>query len=928
MAETYVVVDLETTGLDPQADEIIEIGMVRIEDGRIGASFHTLVRPSRSLPPRIRALTGLDDRELADQPAWSEVRAAVLEFLGEAPVVGHHVSFDLTFLQRYVGYREPRAYDTADLARLVLPGLPSYRLDALCDWLEIPYRPEHRALADARAAAALFIALCKRFQRLEWNVQAAVHRILSQTPGSPWFSLVDRLVRSGTGELSGTAWESAGDEKWPAGTASGPEARDVKFGPDAMVSVLGHDGRLAAHLPDFEYRPQQLQVARAVADALDGGKCLLVEAGTGTGKSLAYLVPAALWALAGGRRVVVSTHTVNLQNQLIEKDIPFLRRVLDDFLKAVLLKGRGHYLCRRRWSAVMNEAGFREEEGFLYARITVWLADTRTGDRAELNLRPLERVYWDGVAAGNWGCAGGRCPFHHACFLQRARRAAEQAHLVITNHSLLLSDLRTENRILPSYDALVIDEAHHLEEVATRQLGTNISAAAFAQWVDGVNKLTGKLGGVYPDDRGALLRDGEELVAAARNFFALVGKRIRQLEGPEEDYPAVRLAPGAANLDETPELSGRYQEFSIRLDGYRRRFTRAAERLVNGSGPALREDLKAGLELEVAAGARLAADLEFVFEAGDSDYVFWAEGGGGRAGDGVLCAAPVHVGGMLHAGLFRAGRPVILTSATLAVRNSLSFFAERTGISRVPREYRESLIVGSPFAYERQARLYVVNDLPGPGDRGGTYLDGVVHALERIVQITRGRTLALFTAHKALQAAYRRLKPVYADQGIELLGHGIDGGRARLLQYFRTTPQAVLFGAASFWEGVDLPGDALTCLVIVKLPFQPPNHPVFQARREEIRRQGGNDFTQLSLPQAVLRLKQGFGRLIRTTRDRGIVIILDSRLVEKKYGVVFLDSLPVVPAHGPLAEALTALAGFVGAEGAGLAQDTLKAPSQ
>ncbi|MBE0466091.1 MAG: DNA polymerase III subunit epsilon [Candidatus Desulforudis sp.] len=913
MSGTYVVLDLETTGLNPKSDEIIEVGMVRLENRRIGTVFHTLVRPSRPLSPRITSLTGLDDAQLADQPEWPEVRAGVLAFLGDKPVVGHHVDFDLAFLGRYAGYRAPCAYDTADLARLVLPGLPSYRLQALCDRLGLPCRPAHRALEDARAAAALFDALCRRFRGLEMTVQAAVHRVLSQTAGSPWFPLIDGLIRAGdAGFLLDDKPVSAG-EIWPE--ISGEQAAGVQCGPEAVEAVLGRGGRLSGYLPNFECREQQLQMARAVTGALSATECLLVEAGTGTGKSFAYLVPAALWAVAGDERVVVSTHTVNLQDQLIEKDIPLLRNALGQPLKAVLLKGRGNYLCRRRWNAVMNEGGFGLDEGFLYARIAVWLFWTVGGDRAELNLRPEERSYWDGVAAGNWGCAGGKCPHHGACFLQQARRAAEQAHLVITNHALLLSDLRLENRLLPAYGALVIDEAHHLEDVATEQLGTRLTAGGVARWIDGVNRVTGSVGEFYPDDRNELLRDGDELVAAARRFFALVRSRIHEMQGLEDDYPAVRLLPGAGNLDETPELSGRYQELSIRLAAYLQRLKRAHEQLTGGSAPAIREDLLAGLELETAVGSGFASDLEFVYEAADPEHVFWAEGGGRRTGDAVLCATPVHVGKALYEGLFRSGKPVILTSATLAVDGSFDFFAERTGLSRLPREQRQALIVGSPFAYDEQALLYVVNDLPRPGDSEGVHLEGVVQALARIAEITRGRTLALFTAHKALQSAYRKLKPIYEGQGIEILGHGVDGGRARLLQRFRTMPGTVLLGASSFWEGVDVPGEALTCLVIVKLPFQPPNRPVFQARREEIRKQGRNDFAHMSLPQAVIRLKQGFGRLIRTTTDRGVVIILDNRLVEKRYGAVFLRSLPVAPRCGSLNDVLAALGEFTGKNG-------------
>ncbi len=909
MSRTFVVLDLETTGLDPETDEIVEVGLVRVEDGKPGAVFHALVRPSRPLPARIKSLTGLDDADLADAPDWSAVRPAVTAFLGNDPVAGHHVDFDLSFLVRHAAYRAARAYDTADLARLVLPGLPSYRLEFLCAHLDLPERPDHRALEDARAAAGLFAALLERFCRLEFTTQATVHRILSQTPGSPWFPLVDAVVRLGAQTLPdhGIQAAAAGVGDWPARDPAG--GAGVEFGPQAVEAVLGPGGVLDRHFAGFEHREPQMQVALAVGRALEQETVLTVEAGTGTGKSFAYLVPAALWALDARRRVVVSTHTINLQDQLMEKDLPVLRRALEAPLKAALLKGRGHYLCLRRWGATADGQSFQPEEGLLYARIAVWLTLTGTGDRAELSLRPGERGFWDGVAAGDWGCAPARCGFNNACFLQRARRAAERAHLVITNHSLLLSDLRMENRLLPTYGALVLDEAHHLEDVATEQLGTTVSLGGFERWVEGLSRLTGKIGRHYPDNRDEFLRDGEALLKAARHFFALLGARLLRTQGPDDDFAVVRLGPG--DLQSGPETAGSHLELAGGLETYLQRLSRAIERLSGGSAPAVREELRLELDLESAAGKRLAGDLDFVCAAADPGYVFWLEGGGRRTAGGVLRAAPVHVGELLHDGIFRSGKPVVLTSATLTVRSSFAFFQERVGLSSVPRDLRESLSVGSPFTYAEQALLYVVTDLPDPGDGDGTYLDAVTTAIGRIAGITRGRTLALFTAHKALRTAYRRLKPVLEQQGLELLGHGLDGGRARLLQHFRSTPRAVLFGAASFWEGVDVPGDALSCLVIVKLPFEPPNRPVLQARREEVRRQGRSDFNDLCLPQAVLRLKQGFGRLIRTTSDRGVVFILDNRLVRKRYGALFLESLPAAPVYGSLDAGLEAAAEFL-----------------
>ena len=814
--------------------------------------------------------------------------------------------------------RAPLVWDVLELAALLVPACPGGGLERVTSFFGI-VADGAGLVRQARRALMLFELLLVLLDRvdsqtllhvtrlaagLDWPLRALFNQLQQRRALSP---LETGALAAGT-PIGGWIANGAPARRRHAERAD-PDAasRPPPLEPAEVARRLAPDADIARALAGYEARHEQVRMAQLVADALSGGGQLLLEAGTGTGKGLAYLLPAALYAVRARRRVVVSTATTNLQDQLFEHDLPLVQSGLDGEqpLRATVLKGRGNYLCLRRWQTLLHAGDLSAADRMLLIKTLFWLPRTTTGDRAELRLSAAEDEAWQRLSAVAEACTPLRCTYHRigVCFLARARRAAEESHVVIANHALLLSDMASRSRVLPDADVLIVDEAHHLEDEATHQLGWRLGERELLSrlerlWTPGVHgsgalpealgfigsasgpSLTPALGPTLEHGERAALQMG----AAIRRFFE---RLARLLEDPEllasgGDDAALRISAAVRAGSGWQELEHVWAEAAEQLHEVERAIVEVTAELeaLPGLSEAAR-DLLAELGGHQDYWRDVRSRLHACVHQPGQGTVYWVSGGS-RFRAAWLNAAPLEVASLLRERLFATPEASILVSATLAIGGSFDYVKRRLGLDDACAH-----ALGSPFDYARAALLYVPNDLPDPTQPG--YQSRMERTVVDVVTRLQGRTLVLFTSRAQLRTTYHALREPLAAQGIKLLGQGIDEtSRTRLLDSFRRGSRVALFGTNAFWEGIDVVGEALSCVMLTRLPFAVPTDPVYAARAEQFE----DPFAEYAVPQAVLRLKQGFGRLIRSRTDRGAVVVLDRRIVTRFYGQVFLRSLP------------------------------------
>ena len=906
----WVAFDLETTGLSNDTDDIIEIGAVKFTAKGVVDEFQSLVNPRRQLSAFIRELTGITQSEVDSAPSFSQVSSGVTEFLSGSTLVAHNAPFDVGFLRaKGLDIYQP-VCDTWELAYLTRPVAPSYALNQLARSEQVESPRFHRALDDARVVREVFLKLVSDLSGFDPALLAELRR-LSQRSGWSIGPLLDSaeeftgadLTRRQSGSPGGISSASLAKRlAQPKALKSPEKMRDVDS--RVVVEALSSGSPFSDVIGDFEERPQQIEMAQAVADTINSGGRLMVEAGTGVGKSLAYLLPAALYATANDKRVVVSTNTINLQEQLIQKDLPMVKEAMRGFapeaadaFRFTQLKGRANYLCYRRWRQMRSSADLDEAQARLMAKTLLWMPTTDTGDRSELNLgHRAAAAAWDRLSAQRaQGCPAPSGP----CFLRAAREKAAASHIVVVNHALLISDLVAGGSAIPSYDILIIDEAHQLEDVATKQLGFEVSARDIDELVTELAGERGLLNRCSASvQRIDVAQSRRESVEEAISLALLLIPRLREAAAEMSLSISVALFPTkprqsafdpekriTEDVRSSPSwwtVERSWENLDIMLGNLNRAIS-ALVTAIDGIDSEGMSDVESLMSDLAAAGESIGTlrsqTGELVSNPSD-ESVYWVRQSA-RSSDVFLNAAPLHVGQLLEDALYSKQRSVVATSATLSASGSFEHTTERLGLKE-----SHTLALGSPFDFYESALIHVPRGFPPPNS--AEFQPQVESIVSEAASAVDGRTMVLFTSHAALRATSSAIRAAMSARGIQVLAQGIDGSPAQLASRFLDEPRSVLLGTSSFWGGVDFVGDTLSVLILTRLPFSVPTEPVFEARSEQY----DNPFMEYALPEAIIKFRQGFGRLIRSDKDRGVAIVLDSRTVSRRYGREFIASLP------------------------------------
>ncbi len=879
----FVALDVETTGLDFKHDRVIEVGAVRFVNGKPEAEFSTFVNAGAPIPDHITRLTHITDDDVRSAPRFTDIAVRLLEFIGTLPLCGHQADFDLNFINeelKRAGFPEvtPQILDTALLSRILLQSVGRYSLKHACDALSVTLANAHRALHDAKASGELAVRLIPKLCELPLATRQA---LAAFAPGSMFKTLAIRSLFGARYGVNLAAGEPLPDDLPRVGA---PE-EFIPIDTAEIKNLFSDESKTGLIIKGFKARSAQQDMALRVTRAMNDRGILVAEAGTGTGKSLAYLVPAALHALKNNCRVIVSTHTRNLQDQLITKDLPGVAALCGGELRYSKLKGRGNYLCRNRFYKMLKgEIGsFSQRERNAALPLVVWSQYTKNGDIEEQTFFSPKWFYkvWNLISADSLECSGRRCPYFTSCFLQKARRLAQSSHIVVINHALFYSDVCSETSFLGAAGTIVFDEAHHLESSGHQHLRTELDTNRVTAFMDRLQNLLH----IAPAFKTLVSVDGFEKEMKHRL------KHIRKCSQDmmtEIDNWALFAVPGA---------TAEYQ-ITVNEDSFDRMLTPAVFDVALGglqdtlhefrqiiSGVREREKIDE-LRDEVQACAeqvsQMRADLQYLTAAKTEDHVFWAEGNHEKKW-AKLCGVPLDISELLARIWERCGGGIVFTSATLAAQGSTEYVSRAIGLDRFV-DRTESIILPSPYDAD-QTLFCAFRNCPEPD--APEFAAFAAEAIAAIHATLRKNVLVLFTSNAMLNNVYTQLKKRPEVDRNNILAQGYAGSRNAMLDQFKTQSAMILLGTDSFWEGVDAPGEACEAVVIPRLPFPVPTHPLTMALGKRMEERYGSAFFSYSVPEAVIKFRQGIGRLIRSVNDRGALVVLDNRIITKGYGKQF-----------------------------------------
>jgi len=898
MLGEVIAFDIEATGLDIEINEIIEIGVVKFKNGEVVDTYSSFVKPSIPIPTDITHLTGIHPEDVADAPPLSKILPDLEMFFGDSPVVAHNTAFDVTFMQKYGLLKDNMAIDTYELASIVIPTAARYNLNSLTTSLGIELENAHRALDDAIAASFLYWELWKKLLQLP---HALLEEIVIASENMGWElrgifqKASEQVATESTSVPIEVPFEESLNDLKPLNLS---DATHDPINPEVVDSVLSANGTITKVVDNYEEREQQITMSHAVTDALNHGEHVVIEAGTGTGKSLAYLIPSVLWATQNSQRVVISTHTINLQDQLIKNDIPLVKQAVGQEFHASVMKGRGNYLCPRRLETMRRRTPANLDELRTMAKVLVWMQDSKSGDKGEITLRAGEWSIWSRLSAQDEGCTTHRCAtsMNGICPYYKARKSAEAAHIVIANHALLIADAQMENRVLPEYYNLIVDEAHQLEDAITSGLSVRIDQSLILnRLIELGSPGSGVLGDFLASARNnipdkALMKleafiqnisEALELMRLnTRNYFQVlhdfvlntkkhIGYQLRIVNSHRDSGSFVNVQTAWRQLSEffdavteatyhLSEALTRYEKYDIpNFSDYTNGIHAHRQFLI---------DIRRYLEQFTHD-----PDPNAIYSVAPRDTADYLR----------IHIAPLHVGPMMEEYLNQRKESIILTSATLRTQGNFDHMKER-----LYTDNYKTMALGSPFNYKESTLVYVPDDIPEPNRPG--YQKMLERGIIELAAALDGRVMVLFTSYSHLRETSKGITPRLTLGNISVYDQSFGTSRESLLESFKSTEKAVLMGTRSFWQGIDIPGDDLSAVVIVRLPFSVPSDPIFASRSEVY----NDPFKQYAIPDTILRFRQGFGRLIRSQSDRGVVAIFDSRILTKSYGNSFLESLP------------------------------------
>lgn len=908
---SFVAVDVETTGLNKETDEIIELAAIRFVNGEYKERYTTFIKPRNKVPKFIQHLTNITPKMLQDAPDRDTALKQFKNFVGKDIIIGHNLSFDMGFINYGLEMMGDfplinDTIDTLEISRIFVPFMRNHKLGTMIDRFGLELENAHRADADAKATGELYVKLAEyvveRFTMLETGRLEGFAKI-SESPAIGFFKQILSYQR-----LYAVSAPPLIQEKSPFFNIISnerPAARELK-----IEEVFCEDGLFADRFTNFEYRQGQLKMAERVREVFEEEKHLLVEAGTGIGKSFAYLVPALDFSRKGKSRVVVSTNTKNLQEQLFYKDLPTLKEILPIPFKAVLIKGRENYICERRWQEQISQKEFTVWDAQALLYLWIWKKQTETGDISENSSFDRNRFSgtWRKICSDRYMCGGRKCPFYSSCYVMRLRREAENSSIVVANHALLIADMQMENSTLGEYEYLVIDEAHNLMNAASKHLGHSISyidlSLLFNQFSKDDRRQKSSFLGLFEQglQRSVLSEEKKNQCLSQIKAIAELADRCK--------VPALELFSLAANRctaanswnklrikakEEMPDLFAMMASFMLLF----KELINSVQALVNiisSLESAQLADYDQYLETSTALLTRLSemeGVLLAIVNADFENFALWIENTF-RADRNIpassLNYAPIEVNSCLYNLLYKQVSSIILTSATLSLRGSFRYFINQSGLNLLEEGKLVELNVESPFDYDNQSKLLVASFLPIPTDP--YFKDQANSCLRQIFNTVDEGTMVLFTSYQDLDAVYDEVSDELYQADRTILAQGKGNNRSGMLQEFSRLKNAVLLGTASFWEGVDVQGDSLSLLILYKIPFQVPSEPLVEAYLDKLTRENKDSFMHYILPNALLKLRQGFGRLIRSKNDRGIVLIMDSRVTRKAYGKYFMEVLP------------------------------------